>query len=70
MIWRLRMKFEVWEILKKIVKVFKEFKNILLLGSFGIGKFLFINIVIIILMGKNDYYVDIGCGSKYNIIRF
>lgn len=52
------------------MKVFKELKNILLLGSFGIGKFLFINIVIIILMGKNDYYVDIGCGSKYNIIRF
>lgn len=64
------IKDEVWENLKVNFEVLEKLKNLFLLGSFGIGKFLFINIVIIILMGKNDYYVDIGCGSKYNIIRF
>lgn len=39
------------------------------MGSFGVGKLFFINIVIIVLMGKFDCYVDVGFGSKYNIIR-
>lgn len=67
---RLKMKSEVWETLKKTVKALKEPKNILLLGSFGTGKSSFINTVITTLTGKNDYYVDIGCGSKHNTTRF
>lgn len=62
------IKDEVWENLKVNFEVLEKLKNLFLLGSFGIGKFLFINMVIIVLMGKYKYYVDVGRGSKYNII--
>lgn len=39
------------------------------MGSFGVGKLFFINIVIIVLIGENKFYVDVGFGNKYNIIR-
>lgn len=39
------------------------------MGSFGVGKLFFINIVIIVLMGEYKFYVDVCFGSKYNIIR-
>lgn len=63
------MEDEVWEFFKSNLCDFEELKNVLLVGSFGVGKFLFINIVIIVLMGKYDYYVDVGSGSRYSIIR-
>lgn len=63
--WRI----DVLNELKVNVKKLEKLRNVFLLGSLGIGKLLFINIVIIVLMGRYKFYVDIGCGSKYNIIR-
>lgn len=65
----MNIKDEVWNELKENVKVFKELKNIFFLGCFGMGKFLFINIMIMVLIGKYDLYVDVGVGIKYSIIR-
>lgn len=59
----------VWRSFKENLKVFYKFRNIFILGSYGVGKLLFINIVIIVLIGEYRLYVDIGCGLRYNIIR-
>lgn len=55
------------DVLNELKVNVKKLEN--LLGILDIGKLLFINIVIIVLMGRYKFYVDIGCGSKYNIIR-
>lgn len=65
----MNIKDEVWNELKENVKVFKELKNIFFLGCFGMGKFLCINIMIMVLIGKYNMYVDVGVGIKYSIIR-
>lgn len=66
----MKIKSEGWDTLRKTLKALKKPKNILLLGSLGTGKSSFINTAITTLTGKNDYYVDVGCGSKHNTTIF
>lgn len=60
---------EVWNKLKVNVKEIEKLRNVFLLGCYGIGKLLFINMVIVVLMGRYMFYVDVGCGNEFCSIR-
>ncbi|XP_062606886.1 uncharacterized protein LOC134268646 [Saccostrea cucullata] len=56
---------KLWVQLDKNLRALKEPRNVLLVGSLGVGKSSFINSAITALTGKYDYYADIGDGSKH-----
>lgn len=60
---------EVWNKLKSNVKEVEKLRNVFLLGCYGIGKLLFINMVIVVLMGRYMFYVNVCCGNKFGSIR-
>ncbi|XP_062606882.1 uncharacterized protein LOC134268643 [Saccostrea cucullata] len=67
---RLNEKEKIFERLKKNLRALKEPKNVLLVGSLGVGKSSFINSTITALTGKYDYYADIGGGDKHITTTF
>ncbi|XP_062618322.1 uncharacterized protein LOC134279928 [Saccostrea cucullata] len=62
---RLNEKEKILERLKKNLRALKESKNVLLVGSLGVGKSSLINSTITALTGKYDFYADIGGGDKH-----